>query len=83
MTIIEQLEARTGTMTLMDLATLLGVSYKTVYKWARMDGLPATKIGGTYWIDPQLAARWWSSHSTTAGKPPMMQSTDKAAHRVA
>jgi len=70
MTIPEQLEAQTGVMTLMALATLLGVSYKTVYKWVRTAGLPATKIGGTYWVDPQLAARWWASHSTTVAKPP-------------
>ncbi len=66
----QQLEAHKGCMTLMDLKETLGVSYDTVYKWVRECSLPATKIAGTYWIDPQLAARWWREHSTTLAKPP-------------
>ena len=65
MTIIEQLENRRGTMRLSQFAQLLEVSYDTVYKWVRSCGLPATKIAGTYWIDPRMAAQWWRSHSTT------------------
>lgn len=81
MTISEQLEAHKGCMTLTKLAEILAVSYDTVYKWARECGLPATKIAGTYWIDPQLVAHWWRDHSTIA-KPPMRIRRPKVA-RVA
>jgi excisionase family DNA binding protein len=80
MTIAEQLEAHKGTITLSKLAELLGVSYDTVYKWVRECGLPATKVAGTYWIDPQLVARWWNDHSTTLSKPPVRKSPAKVAH---
>jgi excisionase family DNA binding protein len=65
MTVAEQLEARKGCMGLAELAEMLTISYDTVYKWVRECNLPATKVGGTYWIDPQLVARWWREHSTT------------------
>jgi len=68
-TIPAQLEARRGTMTLTELAVMLGISYKTVYKWTRTCALPATKIAGTYWIDPVLVAGWWRNHSTALPKP--------------
>jgi excisionase family DNA binding protein len=68
--IAEQLEARRGTMSLSEFAQILTVSYFTIYKWVRELGLPATKIGGSYWIDPKLAARWWRDHSTAIAKPP-------------
>jgi excisionase family DNA binding protein len=70
MTLAEQIEAHKGTMTLKALAEILGVSYDTTYKWVRKYGLPATKVGGTYWVDPELAANWWRNHSTTSAKPP-------------
>jgi excisionase family DNA binding protein len=69
-TIAEQLESHKGAMGLSELAEMLNVSYDTVYKWARGYGLPATKIAGTYWVDPVLAARWWLNHSTTVPNPP-------------
>jgi hypothetical protein len=65
-TITEQLEARRGTMRLSQFATMLEVSYDTVYKWVRSCNLPAKKIAGTYWIDPREAARWWREHCTTS-----------------
>jgi excisionase family DNA binding protein len=74
MTISEQLEAHKGCITLSELAEMLGVSYKTVYKWVRTAGLPAQKITGTYWVDPQLAARWWTNHSTSVAKPSALRS---------
>jgi hypothetical protein len=63
--IAEQLEGRKGTMRLSHFANFLDVSYDTVYKWVRTCGLPATKIAGTYWIDPRVAARWWRQHCTS------------------
>lgn len=82
MTISEQLEAQRGTMTLMALAVLLGVSYDTVYRWVHDSGLPAQKIRGSYWIDPHLAARWWREHATTA-KPSQRQRAQKGTAYVA
>ncbi len=72
-TIVEQLEAHKGCMSLSELAEMLAVNYFTVYKWVRQYDLPATKIAGTYWIDPHLAARWWEQHSTVLvpGKRPV------------
>jgi excisionase family DNA binding protein len=71
MMIAEQLEAQQGAVTLSKLAEILGVSYKTVYRWVRNNRLPATKIAGTHWVDPQEVAQWWRNHSTTVVKPPV------------
>jgi Helix-turn-helix domain len=83
MTISEQLEQQKGVMTLPAFAALLGVSYDTVKRWMRTAGLPAQKIRGTYWIDPQLAARWWRDHEVTSKKPPQRQRAPKEAAHVA
>lgn len=83
MSIPEQLEQQKGAMTLMALAVLLGVSYKTTYRWAKYDGLPASRIGGTYWVDPHETARWWREHSIATSKPPVKGRTAREANRVA
>lgn len=83
MTISEQLEAKAGVMTLSELAEILGVHYQTVLKWVQIGGLPAQKITGSYWIDPQLAARWWRNHEVTSKKPPQRQRAPKEAAHVA
>jgi excisionase family DNA binding protein len=69
-TISEQLEAHKGCMTLSELAEMLGVCHRTVKRWVQTARLPAQKIRGNYWIDPQLAARWWRDHEVTIAKPP-------------
>jgi transposase-like protein len=79
----EQLEAHKGCMTLSALAGLFSISYDTVYKWVREYDLPATKIAGTYWVDPHLAARWWRNHSTTIQKPPAAVRRRQKVARVA
>jgi hypothetical protein len=58
-------------MRLSQLAVLLALSYDCVYDWVRTCDLPAAKINGTYWIDPQLAAQWWRDHSTVTAKAPV------------
>jgi excisionase family DNA binding protein len=83
MTIAEQLESLKGVITLAALAELLGVSYKTVYKWARTSELPAQKIAGSYWVDPKLAARWWRNHATGYIPKSVKSVTTKRANRVA
>jgi len=50
MTIAEQLEARKGLMTLVELAEMFGISYQLTCKWVRTADLPATKITGSYWM---------------------------------
>lgn len=82
MTIPEQLEAHKGAMTLSGLAEILGVHYQTVLKWVQAGGLPAQKITGSYWIDPQLAARWWRDHEVIPKKP-QRQRTQKGTAYVA
>jgi hypothetical protein len=69
MSIDEQLEAHRGAMRLSQFVAVPGVSYDCGYDWITKCGLPATKINGTYWIDPYEAARWWREHSTVLVSP--------------
>ena len=71
MTIADQLKACKGIMKLPEFAEFMRVSYDTVYNWIRECGLPAQKIRGTYWIDPEYAARWWEEQQEiNIPKPP-------------
>jgi hypothetical protein len=66
LTIAEQIEAHKGAMKLSTFAGIVGCSYDASYDWVTRCGCPATKVNGTYWLDPALAARWWREHSTPA-----------------
>ena len=45
MTTLEQLQARRGLLTAEELAALLNVSEKTVYRWSKSGSLPSVGIG--------------------------------------
>lgn len=56
--IIEELEARGHALKVAELAQLLGVSRKHVYKMAAQSSLPSFRIGRAVRFDPKQVAEW-------------------------
>jgi excisionase family DNA binding protein len=67
MTIADQLAAAKGVLTVQQLAGRLGLSAKTVRKWITKYGLPYTKVGSSYWLDPHSVAEWLRVHTVAKG----------------
>jgi len=63
MTLADQLAATKGVLTVQQLAEWLGLSAKTVRKWINKYGLPYTKVGSSYWLDPHSVAEWLRVHT--------------------
>jgi len=57
--ISERIRELKGLTTPGELAEMLNVSWKTVAKWIKVGGLPAAKITGSWWIQPDAAADWF------------------------
>ncbi|NNC92266.1 MAG: excisionase family DNA-binding protein [Acidimicrobiia bacterium] len=51
-----------STVTLQEAADQLGVHYMTVYRYVRLGRLPATKVGGTWEVDPADLERLRRGH---------------------
>jgi excisionase family DNA binding protein len=58
MTLLEHIEALKSALTVDQLAGLLGVSKKTVYKAIKTNSLPAIKVGSSIRLDPEATAKW-------------------------
>ena len=56
--LIQQLEARRGTIKVSDLTELLGVDDKHIYRMAARGQIPSFRIGGSVRFDPQEVANW-------------------------
>ena len=56
--LIEELEARSGGMKVSDLASILGVDDKHIYRMAARGQLPSFRVGGAVRFDPQEVAKW-------------------------
>jgi excisionase family DNA binding protein len=56
--LIEELEARSGGMKVSDLAAILGVDDKHIYRMAARGQLPSFRVGGAVRFDPQEVAKW-------------------------
>jgi excisionase family DNA binding protein len=72
MTLVEEILAKKIAMTVGELADLLHVSDKTVYKAIKSGGLPALHpLPSIIRLDPQQAADWLANHTTakTPRKP--------------
>ena len=50
-----------------DLAHLLEMSPKTLYKMAKAGNIPAIRIGGMIRFDPVLSAEWLRARTTGTG----------------
>ena len=72
--LIEELEARSGAIKVSDLAALLGVDDKHIYRMAARGSLPSFHVGGAIRFDPQEVAKWlrlkYGLDNDTGRKPP-------------
>ena len=56
--LIEELEARSGGIKVSDLAAILGVDDKHIYRMAARGQLPSFRVGGAVRFDPHEVANW-------------------------
>ncbi len=56
--LIEELEARSGAIKVSDLAAILGVDDKHIYRMAARGQLPSFRVGGAVRFDPHEVANW-------------------------
>jgi excisionase family DNA binding protein len=82
--LIEELEARSGGIKVSDLAAILGVDDKHIYRMAARGQLPSFRVGGAVRFDPQEVANWLRSKYGAARKPPaQVRSTRDQRQNVA
>jgi hypothetical protein len=62
-----RIEARKSAWTVDDLAFLLEMSPKTLYKMAKSERIPAIRIDGMIRFDPALTAEWLRARTTGMG----------------
>jgi excisionase family DNA binding protein len=58
MDLADSLERRASALTVSDVAELLNVSERQVYKLAAQNRIPSFKIGGSVRFDPSAFAAW-------------------------
>lgn len=58
MDLADSLEKRTTALTVSDVAALLSISERQVYKLAQDGNIPCFKIGGSVRFDPSAFAAW-------------------------
>lgn len=66
MTTLEQLQARRGLLTAEELAALLNVSEKTVYRWSKSGSLPTVRIGTLIRFEPAAVSNWLRERGAAA-----------------
>lgn len=62
-----RIASRKSAWTVDDLALLLEMSPKTLYKMAKSGNIPAIRIGGMIRFDPVLTAEWLRARTTGIG----------------
>jgi hypothetical protein len=62
-----RIEARKSAWTAENLALLLEMSPKTLYKMAKSERIPAVRIDGMIRFDPALTAEWLRARTTGMG----------------
>jgi excisionase family DNA binding protein len=62
-----RIESRKSAWTAEDVALLLEMSPKTLYKMAKSGNIPAIRIGGMIRFDPVLTAEWLRARTTGMG----------------
>jgi excisionase family DNA binding protein len=58
MDLADSLERRASALTVSDVAELLNISERQVYKLAAQNRIPSFKIGGSVRFDPSAFAAW-------------------------
>lgn len=58
------IESKESALTIEELATMVGVSPKTLYKAVKTGRLPAYRIGGSIRLDPEDIADWLRKRRT-------------------
>ena len=58
MNLADSLEKRTTALTVSEVATLLSISERQVYKLAAQNRIPSFKVGGSARFDPSTVAHW-------------------------
>jgi excisionase family DNA binding protein len=69
MDLADSLEQRTTALAVSDVAELLNISERQVYKLASDGSIPCFKIGGSVRFDPSAFAAWLRQRIASA-KPP-------------
>jgi excisionase family DNA binding protein len=82
--LIEELEARRGGMKVADLAGLLGVDAKHIYRMAARGQIPNFRVGGAVRFDPREVAKWLREKYGHETRPPRKapRSSRSAEERV-
>jgi excisionase family DNA binding protein len=68
--LIEDLEARRGGIKVADLAGILGVDDKHIYRMAARGQIPSFHVGGAVRFDPQEVAKWLRAKYGHETRPP-------------
>ena len=58
MNLADSIDGRTNALTVSDVAALLNISERQVYKLAAENRIPSFKIGGSVRFDPAAFAAW-------------------------
>lgn len=77
--LIEELEARSGAIKVSDLAAILGVDDKHIYRMAARGQLPSFRVGGAVRFDPKEVANWLRLKYSPPLLPPKKDSRGESA----
>jgi excisionase family DNA binding protein len=69
--LIEELESQRGGIKVADLAGILGVDDKHIYRLAARGQIPSFRIGGAVRFDPQEVAKWLRARYGFETRPPI------------
>jgi excisionase family DNA binding protein len=64
MNLADEVEQHRGALTVPELARLLSLSEKLIYRLVRQGRLPAVRIGTSVRLDPAVTAAWIRGHAT-------------------
>lgn len=66
MATLKELELRRELLTAEELAALLNVSEKTVYRWSKLGSLPSVRLGTTVRFEPAVVSMWLRERGAAA-----------------
>jgi excisionase family DNA binding protein len=79
MTLAELVEEKTEALRVRDVARILDVSVKQIYKIAANGQIPSLRIANTVRFDPQEFAFWLRTKSSMGGNEPNLVSSDDSS----
>lgn len=66
MATLKELESRRELLTAEELAALLNVSEKTVYRWSKLGSLPSVRLGTVVRFEPAVVSMWLRERGAAA-----------------